>query len=109
MEFDYGAFTLAARLPMRRLPVATPSRYREVQVTESEAKQKWCPYTQIALGPSDEFGRANCVGSKCAMWREIKYPQDHPTFKVTFTGEEIITQQVDIIDYGGFCGLAGKP
>ena len=92
-------------------------------MTESEAKQKICPVFSItarammagSLNPENAEAQATamqnasmCIGNKCMMWREIKHQQDYPTFKGTFTGEEMFTQQVDIIDYGGFCGLAGK-
>lgn len=75
-------------------------------MTESEAKTKLCPILIIAAPNTPPH---TCIGSDCAMWRAIRIPQDYPTYKVTFDGEHISSQQVDIVNYGGYCGLAGKP
>jgi hypothetical protein len=85
-------------------------------MTESEAKQKWCPMVKYELGGRavnrdacyDNAG-THCIASDCAMWRVNRVPQDYPTIKVTFDGQQLSTQQVDIVDFGGYCGLAGKP
>lgn len=53
-------------------------------MTEDDAKQKWCPFTHVIIGPDngswqnqmfDSRGehmnterRANCLGSGCAAW-----------------------------------------
>lgn len=66
-------------------------------MTEDEAKQKWCPYTQKAQGDPAEFGVANCIGSACMMFR--KNVEEDPM------GDDVATK----IYESCYCGLAGKP
>ena len=68
-------------------------------MTESEAKQKWCPILGLAgAAMNTTDGGRNCIGSACMMWRN-----------------QPITERVqdlyvgDGTDGGGYCGLAGKP
>ena len=85
---------------------------REDEMTQKEAKTKWCPMVRLAWalnggsagygntaitanrwGSGDPLEGSLCIGSACMMWQwEIApYPGDN---------------QDDGI---GFCGLAGKP
>lgn len=73
-------------------------------MTEEESKSKWCPYTQKAHGPADEFGVANCIGSRCMMWRLEK--EERPAF---VPGKPAPKYRIVPIKGGGYCGLAGKP
>ncbi len=91
-------------------------------MTEDEAKQKWCPMGRTLYQVGSVAAACNwfvnnhgenvatrCIGSGCMMWRANKMPQDYPAYKVTFDGEMMSSQQVDIVDFGGYCGLGGKP
>ena len=84
-------------------------------MTEDEAKMKWCPFARVicitgdpekpntgSYGPANRLATerdavaiqsANCIGSHCAAWREIK---------------QFSEKQGDVV-IGGYCGLAGKP
>ena len=54
-------------------------------LTESEAKEKWCPHVRK--------GEDNCVASQCMMWR---------VFDAQYMQGEINN------DRRGYCGLAGE-
>lgn len=90
-------------------------------MTEEEAKQKWCPMVRASISqgdgnasnrdchrPNEAPEYAQCIGSKCMMWTQIKQLFDvtHNSFveKVEHTGWEY-----EMRFNGGYCGLAGKP
>jgi len=85
---------------------------RELEMTEEEAKTKWCPFAKVVMLPEGTaavpMGRKvtrdqdnavrtigdHCIGSACMAWR-----WKDPT-----------TPHLDDRDaLGGYCGLAGKP
>jgi hypothetical protein len=87
-------------------------------MTEDEAREKWCPHTQVSIATSEstdahsdnrrsEYGSSIefesnpvCLGSKCMAWRwarELKVFGADPGLSA-----EVITDK-------GFCGLAGQP
>ena len=67
-------------------------------MTEEEAKDKWCPQsqldTQITVSGNrlQQVNMGNCIGSACMAWRWRL-----PPFANEPKGGD------------GFCGLAGKP
>ena len=65
-------------------------------MTETEAKDKWCPI----LGAGT--GLRHCLGSDCMMWR-----WDNPTPEVREQARACGFEP--IIKTLGHCGLAGKP
>jgi len=64
-------------------------------MTEEEAKTKWCPR---AHDGSDQA----CIGSQCMAWRRVPAGQHQES-----CGPQ--GGYKTVIDYEGFCGLAGKP
>lgn len=79
-------------------------------MTESEAKQRWCPMARVVMTPQDPtwqnqaltnrgtFDTGNgimCIASDCMIWREADRIEDPRKF-----GNFIPT---------GYCGLANKP
>jgi hypothetical protein len=62
-------------------------------MTESDAKQKWCPMFEGWVSDSEGGGtHYKCKGSDCMMWRwDIDKCRRGPE-----------------VDHG-YCGLAGKP
>ena len=77
---------------------------------ESEAKQKWCPFSRnigdsIRVPHNRYLGKPSptscCLGSECMAWREYgKY--------CTKKDEELsggLYAEGDIIPDGGYCGL----
>lgn len=72
-------------------------------VNEDEARTKWCPMGQVAVGELS-FERDNrkimCIGSRCMAWRDLVKDKIEGTSNNSFITREII---------GGYCGLAGKP
>lgn len=63
-------------------------------MTESDAKQKWCPMFQGWKSNHEDTEHYKCKGSACMMWR-----WHFETYRVGFT--EYVGK--------GYCGLAGKP
>lgn len=84
-------------------------------ITEAEAYTKWCPFSQIAIGPDGEVqantlsGRScNCAGSACMAWRgqETKHFANQAEALFRRTGER---RKATPADMEGYCGLAGAP
>lgn len=64
-------------------------------MTQDEAKQKWCPF-------SDQSGAStNCIASSCAAWRWLRTPEQ---VHLARRRDPHSTDQPT-----GYCGLAGKP
>ena len=71
-------------------------------MTESEAKQKWCPMVRdISLkGASLDISSAFCKGGACMMWRNT---EPMPMVE-TYEGKTVR----EFTEATGYCGLAGK-
>ncbi len=87
------------------------------EVTEDEAKGKWCPFSH---GERDQFSRTqatpingrpywdNCIGSACMAWREMA-PQRFINGKLLRMDELGYPDEAVVKVLMGRCGLAGKP
>jgi hypothetical protein len=86
-----------------------------MRLTESEAKEKWCP---LAFRDNDSpvLGNRNangipvdvCIGSDCMFWRWRFNYQPHPENPAYFrAGSSIISILPE--ERQGYCGAAGKP
>jgi hypothetical protein len=91
-------------------------------VTESEAKEKWCPFSRVAFpagesanrvsdvrlsmsGPDGEYFQrwqkdTHCIGSRCMAWRA-----QQRTIEDDFTVSPPHRSVTDT----GYCGLSGEP
>lgn len=97
-------------------------------LTETEAREKWCPMAQPAefIHDCDDPGKDDrapkCIASRCMMWREaersetIEIPAGEKPIGLGWqsTGNTIGKPRIVLIEYartirGGFCGLAGRP
>lgn len=91
-----------------------------MNVTESEAKQKWCP--EVRLDGDNRFvsktgeilwGGRYCIGSDCMMWRwaQKRNPNWKPDHGMMTTGWQQHPDDQEplyIADEGrGYCGKAG--
>jgi hypothetical protein len=91
--------------------MAALKKQRRKDMTEQEAKTKWCPMVRFQIGPDnpswqnvaysnrgDYFDNTctGCIASACMMWR-----WEVPEGKATNKNEEKWDS--------GYCGLAGKP
>ena len=86
-------------------------------MTEDEAKTKWCPHVRLtATGDPVNGGEwstnradqeigletVSCIGSECMAWRRFKIGQHQES-----CGPQ--GGYKTVVDYEGYCGLAGKP
>ena len=101
-------------------------------MTESEAHEKWCPFTRsyahvtdgsgVAVNrayPDDKLNidRACCIASACMAWRSFKeiktaaLSQSYDVRQLKHDGWDIeeSTYSVSASRTVGYCGLAGKP
>jgi hypothetical protein len=91
-------------------------------MTESDAKQKWCPMVRIVsvdLEDKDSRNRVSgaesiipedclCIGSDCMAWRRDAMIEYHYAAPVP-PGYQRIGHFIEPIEKSGYCGLAGKP
>lgn len=84
-------------------------------MTESDAKQKWCPMVRQAGRDGGSYNRAtsganacNCIGSDCMMWRETE-PLRTMNGQHVPAGYERAYPEAVQMRKTGYCGLAGKP
>lgn len=75
-----------------------------MNITEEEAKTKWCPYSgERSPNPSDPYSL--CMGSKCMAWRKAgEKCKNQRTGELTDLNKDGLGTWVGI----GYCGLAGK-
>jgi hypothetical protein len=66
------------------------------EVTEEEAKTKWCCQSQATENPF------KCDGSACMAWRWEPVPPRYEGTALVFTHPPVSPTD-------GYCGLAGKP
>lgn len=80
-------------------------------MTEDEAKEKWCPFVRVVIGPDNpawqglmltnrgdipaDNTHTLCIGSACMAWRWRHKPAPEDPFAPS--------------DGDGYCGLAGDP
>lgn len=95
-------------------------------VTETEAKEKWCPFARIGGGAGMDgaaynriqhhgdisHGASTCLGSGCMAWRVALRP--NPAFVEmgnTWPDSRTPEQKIPYLrnHERGYCGLAGKP
>ena len=90
-------------------------------LTESDAKQKWCPQVRFSThsGQGDtecavnSFGGQSrsgdldfaCIASECMMWRKVVII---PLTATALMAGVTATSNIDNKDKG-YCGLAGRP
>lgn len=104
-------------------------------MTEEDAKTKWCPFSRVALGWSQDTarrgsgqelaatvnrgdnlsGHTECIGSACMAWRwdapvEV-YGHDPRGLPGSDVGLDpaIVGTARRFLPREGYCGLAGKP
>ena len=95
-------------------------------MTEDQAKEKWCPFGQIAYQVYAGTGhseRQDCVASACMMWREltgmdacteegpgIEWIKQHRAKYGSSLKEAVEAKRSGKpVSGGGYCGLGGKP
>lgn len=92
-------------------------------LTEEEAKQRWCPFSNVhiphqntgaggnrALGSAEHMqgwkGNALCLASACMSWRWHERTLGHdPAYKGADAAAAYSAKNLP----RGYCGLAGKP
>jgi len=107
---------------------------RENEMTEDEAKKKWCPHVRLTATDAEwndnrpaENGRGlsmQCLGSDCMAWRWFSYDNDRRYIAACYSC--VREQGINYVDaanyvdanrkkfglpikpFHGYCGLAGE-
>ena len=75
--------------------MADEERVTTMQLTEEQARSKWCPMVRSENGGrSDSTSQNRCIASNCMAWREYRISYSHGNSP---------------IEKHGYCGLAGQP